>query len=323
MKHEIAASENRGGSIRKTVFLSGKKWKNYLPFYLMFLPVFIYYLLFHYFPMSGVVIAFKNYNFRQGILGSAWTSEYGLHHFLRFINNGDFWRIFGNTLILASMRIFLTFPIPIILALMLNNVKSPLYKSFLQTISYLPHFVSFVIVYSFVYNFFSSQGVINQLRQLLGLNATMYLAEAKYYRWIFVGTALWKGMGWNAIIYLAALTGINVELYEAAELDGAGRWRKLWHITLSEIRPIISIQFVLSMGGILSVNFEQTLVMINSTVLSVAEDIGYYIYKVGILSNNQFSYATAIGFFNSTLALMIVLITNKVAKQIDEDGGLW
>mgnify|MGYP002680887922 FL=1 len=288
--------------------------------YLMFLPVIAYYIIFHYKPMVGVMIAFKNYTFAGGIWGSKWV---GLKHFQRFLGNGEFWRIFKNTVTLAALRILFTFPAPIILALMFNEVRSQKYKKVLQTISYLPHFVSFVIVYAVFYNFFSYDGVINNLRVAMGLDKVLYLGSTAHYRGLFVGMALWKEVGWGAIIYLASLSRVSPELYEAAEIDGAGKLKQILHVTLPAIRPIISIQFVRTMGGILSVSFDQTLVMNNVMVAQVADVLSYYIYQIGLLSRNQFSYATAMGLFDSALSVLIVILTNKGAKLIDEEGGLW
>ena len=298
-------------------------WRKYHALYWMFLPVAVFYVIFHYLPMGGILIAFKDYSFGNGIYGSPWAASGGLKHFLRFFDSGEFWRVFGNTLTLALTRIALSFPAPIALALLFNEVKLPRYKRVLQTISYLPHFVSFVVVYAILYNFFSLDGLINGIRGLLGLKRVLFLGTPAYYRWFFVGSAMWKEMGWGAIIYLAALSRVSVELYEAADIDGANRLQKLWHITLPEIRMIISIQFVRAMGSVLDVSFEQTLVMNNAMVAPVADTIGYYVYKLGILSINQYSYTTAIGLFNSLLALLIVLFTNTGAKRIDEEGGLW
>ena len=206
---------------------------------------------------------------------------------------------------------------------MFNEVRSQKYKKVLQTISYLPHFVSFVIVYAVFYNFFSYDGVINNLRVAMGLDKVLYLGSTAHYRGLFVGMALWKEVGWGAIIYLASLSRVSPELYEAAEIDGAGKLKQIIHVTLPAIRPIISIQFVRTMGGILSVSFDQTLVMNNVMVAQVADVLSYYIYQIGLLSRNQFSYATAMGLFDSALSVLIVILTNKGAKLIDEEGGLW
>ena len=301
---------------RKFAVLMRKYW----PVYALFVPVVIYYILFHYKPMVGVIIAFKNYNFADGIWGSAWV---GLKHFRRFLGNGEFWRIFKNTVLLATLRIAVTFPAPSVLALMFNEVRSYRYKKVLQTISYLPHFVSFVIVYAVLYNFFSYDGFVNSVRASMGMEKVLFLGSTKYYRGMFVGMALWKEVGWGAIIYLASLSRVSPDLYEAAEIDGASKLKQIWHVTLPCIRPIVSIQFVRTMGSIMDVSFDQTLVMNNTMVSQVADVLSYYIYKIGLLSSNQFSYATAMGLFNSAISLAIVIITNRGAKLIDEEGGLW
>jgi putative aldouronate transport system permease protein len=297
--------------------------KQYIPLYVMFIPVAVFYIIFHYKPMFGVIIAFKDFNFVDGVWNSPWASNFGFKHFIRFTGNGEFWRIFKNTIVLASLRILICFPAPIILSLMFNEVHGFRYKSFLQMISYLPHFVSYVIVYAVFFGFFSMDGVINSFRDRMGIEKVLFLGSAKYYRQIFVGMALWKEIGWSAIIYLASISRINPDLYEAADIDGASNVLKMWHITLPGIRPIVSIQFVRTMGQLLEVSFDQTLVMNNSMVASVADVMSYYIYKLGILSANQYSYATAMGLFNAALSLTIVIMTNYLAKKIDEDGGLW
>ena len=213
--------------------------------------------------------------------------------------------MFGNTVLLAVMRIVFGFPAPIILALMLNEVRSDKYKKTLQTISYLPHFVSYVVVYAVLYCFFSYDGFINGVRAALGLSRELFLGNPAYYRWFFTFSNVWKEIGWGA------------------DLDGASRMQKLIHITLAELRPLISMQLVLTMGGLFSVSLDQTMVFTNKMVSSVAEVMSYYVYRVGLLSANQFSYSTAVGLFNSLLGLAMVLLTNWGAKKIDEDGGLW
>ena len=297
--------------------------RRYWVYYVLFLPVVVYLIIFKYIPLAGIQIAFKDYNFLQGIWGSPWTSNYGLKHFIRFLTNGELPRLFKNTMTLSLLSIAIGFPAPIILALLLNEMKWPRYKRVLQSISYLPHFVSFVVVYAILHNFFSYNGFINGVRHLMGRERIMYLGERGLYKWFYVLSSVWKGVGWGSIIYLAALSRVNVELYEAAELDGASRLQKLWHITLSEIRPLISLQFIMTMGGLFSTSFSQTLIMINDMVQPVAETVDYYIYKIGVLKINQYSYSAAVGLFNSALSLAMVVLTNRVAKKLDEDGGIW
>lgn len=300
-----------------------KKIKRCWIFYALFLPVLAFYIIFHYIPLTGIQIAFKDFKFKGGIWGSPWTSEHGLHHFIRFVTNPDFGRLWRNTLQQSSLRILIGFPSPIILALLLNEMKWPIYKKVLQSISYLPHFVSFVVVYAIIHNFFGYHGFVNGARMALGYEPYLYLGDRVLYKWFYVLSDVWKGVGWGSIIYLASLSRVSVELYEAANIDGATRMQKLWYITLAELRPLISLQFVMTMGGLFSTSFDQTLIMINDMVTPTAETINYYVYQQGMLTINQYSYATAIGLFNSILSLLMVFITNKVAKMVDEDGGIW
>jgi putative aldouronate transport system permease protein len=296
------------------------KMKRYVPLYALFVPVLAYYAIFQYAPMTGVIIAFKQYNFMDGILGSPWA---GLTHFKRFLANGDFWIVFRNTFLLAIYRLVFGFPAPILFALLLHEMRFARWRRVFQTISYLPHFVSWVVVYALMYNFFSESGLINMLLKS-GIGHTLpFLSSTDYFRTMFVGSAIWKEIGWNAIIFLAALTRVDSDLYEAAEMDGATRWRRMWHVSLPGIRSIISIMFILGLGGILSVSFEQILVMINPQVSPIAEVIDYYVYRVGLLDTGNYSYATAVGLFRSAIALVLVLVANGIAKKIDEEGGIW
>lgn len=294
--------------------------KRYMPFYIMFAPILIYYLTFSYAPMSGLIMAFTDYNFKDGMFGSPWA---GLKHFERFISNGDFWHVLKNTLSISLLRVAFSFPAPIILALMLNEVRHSGYKRFVQTATYLPHFVSWVVVYGILYNFFSIEGVVNQIREMFGAAPVMYMGLKSWYKGLYVGSAIWKEIGWSAIIYLAALSGVDSQLYEAGAIDGVNRWQRIWHITIPSIRNVISVQFILSFGQVLNVGFEQTLVFYNATVSDVAETLDYYIYRVGLLQANNFSYSTAVGMFRSVLGLILVVITNYIANKIDEDGGIW
>lgn len=294
--------------------------KKFLPLYLLFIPVLAYYLIFAYAPMGGVVIAFKDYTFNKGILGSDWV---GLKHFERFLTNKMFWVVIGNTFRLAFLRILIGFPLPILLALLLNEVKSVKYKKAIQTLVYMPHFLSWVIVYGFLFSFFSSSGVVNQIIKMVGGAAVPFMSTKEYYTPLFLGSAIWKEVGWGTIIYLAALSNVDQQLIEAAHIDGANRLRRIWHIVLPGIRSVVSIQLILSFGGILSVSFEQTLTMINDAVRPVAEVIDYYIYRMGILTANNYSFSTAVGLFRNIIALALVLLTNKVVKMVEEESALW
>lgn len=318
-KKMITSSDNRV-SDHTTGHKVNRKLHKYLPLYIMFIPVVIYYILFCYLPMGGAVIAFKDYNLSLGILGSPFV---GLKHFVKFLSNNEFWRILLNTFRLAFIRIIIGFPLPILIAVLLNELKNIHYKKAVQTIIYLPHFLSWVIIYGFVFIFFSSDGIINQLVKTLGGSSISFMSSKKAYAPIFIGSALWKEVGWNTIIFLAALSGIDQEQIEAAKIDGAGRFQRIWHIILPSIRNVICIQLTLTLGGILSVSFEQTMIMINDSVRPVAEVIDYYIYRMGLLTANNYSFSAAVGLFRNIISLFLVLLTNKIIHKIDEGGALW
>lgn len=297
-----------------------KKILPYKAFYIMFLPVIVYYIVFHYLPMCGILIAFEDFSFKAGIFGSKWV---GAEHFNKFLTNGDFWIVMKNTVLISLLRTVFSFPAPIILALMINEVKHNAYKRAVQTITYLPHFISWIVISGMLYSLFSGSGAVNSVITKLGGNAVGFLSEEKYYRIFFIVSAIWKESGYSAIIYLAALSGVDQQLYEAASLDGANGRQQLFHITLPSIASTVSTMFILSFANVLSVGFEQTLALINSSVMGVAEVIDYYVYRVGLLQANNYSYSTAVGLFKSVISLALVLLTNWGAKKIDEESGLW
>lgn len=298
-------------------------WKvlaQYRTFYIMFIPVALWYIIFCYIPMAGVTIAFKDFSFREGILGSDWV---GMKHINRMLGSRDFWRVMGNTLRLSGLRILIGFPIPIVFALMLNEVRSPKLKKTLQTVSYLPHFVSWVVISGILFSFFSSGGFVNQLIRTMGGNAVPFMSSDTLFPWFLALSALWKELGWNAIIYLATLSAIDPQLYEAAMIDGAGRWKQLIHVTFPGIRSVVSIMLILSLTNVLSASFDQVLVMINAAVQSSAETIDFYIFRIGVQRVNNYSYATAVGLAKSLISLVLVLSANWGAKKIDSEGGIW
>lgn len=286
--------------------------------YLMFLPVFIYFVIFYYVPMYGIIISFQDYSPFTGFFGSPWV---GLKHFKSFFDGFYFWQIMWNTLYLNILNIVFTFPFPIIFALLLNEVKNIRFKKTVQTVSYLPHFISVVVIVGIVSDFFAMDGVINKMIVALGGEAYSYMSDASYIRGIYVGSGLWQELGWNAIIYIAALSGINAELYEAATIDGAGRLRKLWHITIPGIAPTIIITLLLSMSAMLTVGFDKIFLMQNSLNTQVSEVISTYVYKRGIESGS-FSFATAVGLFNNIINVILIAAVNKASKKIN-DVSLW
>ncbi len=286
--------------------------------YALIIPAIVYIFVFNYIPMYGVQIAFKNYRTNLGIWGSQWV---GFDHFIRFITFPNFKNIIMNTLRIGLYSLA-TFPCSIILALMLNEVRMHRFKKTAQMITYMPYFLSTVVVCSMITLFFSEQtGVINALIESLGGTRTDFLTVAHYFEDIYVWTGVWQGIGWGSIIYMAALSGIPLELIEAARVDGAGRFRIIWNINIPWILPTVVIMLILSCGGILSVGFEKVFLLQNSLNLSRSQVISTYVYEVGI-RGAQFSYSSAIGLFNTIVNVTLLLIVNLIAKRTSEIS-LW
>ena len=287
--------------------------------YLMLLPTVAFFVIFRYLPMYGAIIAFKDYSFRSGILGSEWV---GVKHFVDFFNSYQFGQLFRNTLLISFYKILWGAPVPIILALMLNEVFHLRYKKFVQTSLYLPWFISWVVIGNLVFVFFAQEvGAVSRLIYELTGNKLGILRDPTHYRAVLVATDIWKGAGWGTIIYLAALSGIDPQLYEAATIDGANKWQQVWRITIPGIMSVIVILLVLRVGYILDAGFEQILIMQNAFVAEVTEIIDTYVYKVGLLSGD-FSYSTAIGLFKSVVGLVMVILVNQTAKAARVEA-LW
>jgi putative aldouronate transport system permease protein len=286
-------------------------WK-YRALYLISIPGILFFLLFKYVPLFGTVIAFQNYNLFTGFKGSPWV---GLAHFKRMFSHYDFLRILGNTLILGIYDMVFAFTAPIVLALLLNEVRLAFYKKIVQTIIYAPHFLSWVIVSGIFVGVLSpSSGVVNTIIGWFGMEPIYFLGEDSYIRTILVSSGLWRDVGWGTIIYLAALAGINPDLYEAAEMDGASRWRQTLAITLPALLPVITILFLLKIGDFLDYGFERVFVFQNPLNLQNSEILDTYIYKAG-LKQMQYSYATAIGLFKSVVGLTLLSIANFISKK--------
>lgn len=301
---------------RKRHFSNG--WR-YWDLYLIMLPGLLFFLIFKYLPMWGTIISFQDYNPFLGISGSPWV---GLEHFERMFSSKEFYRVFVNTLLISIYKLVWGFPAPIVLALMLNEVRNMMFKKSIQTVVYLPHFLSWVIIGGVLYNILSpSTGILNEIIQLMGFKPIMFLGSESWFRTILVVSDIWKEAGWGTIIYLAALAGINPELYEASRVDGASRWRQLGHITLPSLLPTISILLLLNLSSVLDVGFEQILILYNPLVYSVGDVIETYVYRVGI-SKGEFSYTTAVGLFKSVIALMLVTFANWFSKKAGQEG-LW
>ncbi|PAV31255.1 sugar ABC transporter permease [Virgibacillus profundi] len=285
---------------------------------ILFAPVLLYYLIFHYVPMFGIVIAFKDYNLFKGVLESEWV---GLKYFQMFIESPDFFNLLRNTFLLGLYNFIFGFPIPIIFALLLNELKNMYFKRFVQTLSYLPHFISNVVVASMVVVFLSPSGIINRLISFLGIEPLNWMIMPEMFRTIFVTSEIWQHMGWEAIIYLAALTSISPQLYEAAEIDGAGRFAKLWYITLPGILPAIFIVGILNIGKVLEIGFEKVFLLYNPVTYETADIISTYVYRVGLVQGN-YSYATAIGLFLGVISFIFLFGANYLSKRFGQES-LW
>ncbi|SFJ59417.1 putative aldouronate transport system permease protein [Paenibacillus sp. UNC496MF] len=286
--------------------------------YLMLLPVMLYYLIFQYLPMVGIVISFQNYAPGLGFFESKWV---GFKHFIDFFNGYYFWRLIKNTLLLNFWLLLFGFPAPILLALLLNEVRSSLFKRTVQTVTYIPHFISMVVIVGMIKDFVSSDGLINQVRDLLGKESIAFLQLPEFFRTIYVTSDIWQSIGWSSIIYFAALTAVNPDLYEASEMDGAGRYRKIWHITLPAIQPTIVILLTLTIGNLLSSGFEKILLLYQPLTYETSDVISTYVYRKGI-QDSSFSFASAVGLFNTVVNFLLLIIANRISRKISE-SSLW
>ena len=283
----------------------------------MFLPL-VYLLIFSYYPMFGAQIAFKNYIAAKGVWGSEWV---GFRHFVTFFQSYQFSRVVGNTLIISFYELIAGFPLPIFFALILNTVRNQRFKKVIQTTTYIPHFISTVVLVGMMRTFFSPLvGAYGYFSQFLGTGVPpAIMGIASTFRHFFVWSGIWQNLGWGTIIYVAALSAVNPELYEAAEIDGASRWKRLVHIDLPTILPTASILLILRFGGIMSVGLDKTLLMQTPLNLQTSEVISTYVYKVGLQSGGNFSFSAAVGLFNSVVNCILLLTVNKVSKLLSGD----
>ena len=298
--------------------LAKQYWK-YRYLMLLLIPSVIMLIIFKYIPMYGVTIAFKDFKLRQGILGSPWV---GLEVFEKVFSMPVFWTAFKNTAILGVMNLIVGFPLPIILALLLNEIHNERYKKILQTMSYLPHFVSWITLSGLFIQLLSpSTGPVASLFRLFGAEPYYFMGEVSTFRWVLVATGAWKGVGWGSIVYLAALSGVDQEMYEAALIDGANRFQRVRYITLPSILPTITIMLILRAGSILADNFDQIYNMSNSAMYEVANVLGVYTYELG-LKNMRYAESTAVSLFLNVISLALVLLTNFVSTKVN-DYGIW
>lgn len=286
---------------------------------IMFIPCFLYYLIFKYLPMGGIVISFKDYNLYRGIWDSPWV---GFKYYEMFFNSPDFWILLRNTFLLGFYKLLFGFPAPIILALLLNEVKNVLFKRFVQTVSYLPHFISNVVVAGMIVMFLSpSSGIINRIIESFGFEAINFMVRPEWFRTIYVSSEIWQSIGWEAIIYLAALSSIDPSLYEAAEIDGANRWNKLMNVTLPGIAPAIVILLILNIGRVLEIGFEKVFLLYTPATYATADILSTYVYRTGLVNGN-FSYAAAIDLFTGIICLIFIYTANTISRRVSETS-LW
>ncbi len=286
---------------------------------IMILPVICWFLLFKYGPLYGVTLAFKEFQLLSGIMGSPWV---GTANFERLFSSYNFWNVFRNTITIAAMKFVFGFPAPIILALLLNELRGQKYKRIVQSLSYLPHFISWVILTGiFMVILSPTRGPINTLLKSMGMESIYFLGDPKYFQGTLVVTGIWKGVGWSSIVYLAALGGVNEELYDAARVDGCGRWARIWHVTIPGITPVVTIMLILAMGSLVEDDFDQIFNLLNDAVLSVGDVLGTFIYRQGV-TNLDYGYATAVELFRNLISLVLVLSANYLSKRINE-YGLW
>lgn len=314
----MAATVAEGKRHRKS-----ELWRNirrYRALLLMMVPAIGYYLLFHYAPMYGVLLAFKNFRVVDGILGSPWV---GFEHFEKIFSDSYFYTILGNTLIISLYKLAFGFPVPILFALLLSEVANAKFKRLVQTVSYLPHFISWVVLGGVFFTIFSLEGPVNEIVRLFGGDPVLFLADDRYFRSILVVTSIYQGFGWGSIVYFAAISGIDPQLHEAAIMDGAGRFQRMFRISIPMLAPVIAIMLILSMSGILDAGFDQIFNMYSIKVYNVADIIDTYVYRKGLIEMDH-SYATAVGLFKAVVALVLIVTVNQVVKRLGgRDHALW
>lgn len=298
-------------------------YKNHKAIYFMLIPVILYYMVFEYGPMGGIVIAFKDYKPAIGIWDSKWAGDYGLGNFEKFFNSHYFWSYLTNTFKVSFASILFGFPAPIILALLLNEVKNVRFKKLVQTVTYMPHFISIVVICGIILDMVQSDGVITNLLVMLGIveTRTNLLHSAANFIPTYVLSDIWQHIGWGTIIYLSAFTAISEDLYEAAEIDGATRWQQVKNITVPSILPTIVTMFILRMGNAMSVGWEKVYLLSNPIIADKAEVISSVVYKLG-MESGQYSYAAAIGLFNSLISVTLLVVANRVSRKLSETS-LW
>lgn len=301
--------------IKKLLKRMMKQWQ----LYVLLLPAILIFFIFNYMPMYGVQIAFRNFTPSKGIVGSDWV---GLTHFMRFFKGPFFWDILWNTISISLYSLIAGFPIPIILALALNEIRNGRFKKIVQTVTYAPHFISTVVICGMLITFLApSSGIVNKLIVLMGGSPISFIDSPKWFSSVFVWSGIWQGAGWGSVIYLAALAGVDSELHEAAMIDGASRCQRIWYINLPHIFPIMVISLILNCGNLLALGYEKIYLLQTPLNADISEVISTYVYKTG-LQNAQYSFASAVGLFNSLVNLILIIVVNSFAKRVSENS-LW
>lgn len=303
------------GIIQNNIRLMRRSGRKYWQLYLCLLPVLAYFIVFHYLPMYGVQIAFRDFNPLDGVTGSNWV---GLKHFQRFFNSYYFQRLLVNTLVLSLYQLVVSFPMPILLAIMLNELNSNKFRKTMQMVTYAPHFLSVVVVVGMMTNMLSPRtGIVNHMLSSLGVEPIFFMSEPGWFRHLYVWSGVWQSTGWSSIIYIAAIAGIDASLYEAAIVDGASRLKRIWHITLPGLLPTAIILLIMQCGSIMSIGFEKVYLMQNDMNLSTSQIISTYVYEAGLV-DAQFSFAAAIDLFNSVINCVLLVIVNTISKKASE-----
>lgn len=298
--------------------LMKRDWRMNKAVYLMAIPVLAYFIIFHYVPMGGIAMAFQNFSIKKGIFGSEFV---GFEQFIRFFNSVYCWRVIRNTLLISLYGVLFSFPFPIIFALCLNEVRNKKFKKITQTISYLPYFISVVVVVSILQDFTKADGILTQIAAALGDKGGALISRPEWFRTLFVGSNIWQHLGYNSIIFISALAAIDQELYEAAVIDGAGRWKQTLYITLPSLTSTIVVLLILRLGQVMNVGYEKIILMYGPSTFETGDVISSYVYRMGIV-DGDYSYSTAINFFNSIVNFAILFVANAFSRKISETS-LW
>ncbi len=297
-----------------------RKIKQNKQLYVIFFLPFLYFVVFRYGAMGWLLLAFKDYNAVEGLFGSQWV---GFKHFIDFFSMPDFWRLLRNTLLISIYTLIFSFPVPIVLALMINEVENRHFKKIVQSVTYLPHFFSMVIICGMLVDFLTTDGLINKIIVACGGEPISFLTDPAWFRTIYVASGIWQGAGWGSIMYLAALNGVDPQLYESAVIDGASKLQQMRHISIPAILPIISVQLLMNIGSLLSVGYEKIILLYNGATYETADVISTYVYRRG-LQGADYGYGTAVSMFQSVVSLILVIFANKIANKVSSgEGGLW